>query len=114
MKTIELNRPALWRPIRSDQVSIRKYSAAYPYQIQSGVIARSTVSKPVVRYAKNFRKHRTDFSLFLFTHETDIAKVEKFFIYVVNKLKKEDISETLKTADMSNFKYMNTYYGGKI
>ena len=113
MKMVELNRPALWRPIRSDETSIRKYSGAYPYVTQGGVAAQSSLSKPVIRYAKNFTKFKTDFSLFMFSDESDLTKVESYFTAQVKKLKKTDVTETLMVASMSNFKYLDTYYGDK-
>lgn len=113
MKVVTLNRPALWRPIRSQETSVRKYSGAYPYKTKSGVIAQSSIANPVIRYAKNFTKFKLDFSLFIFTDETDLAKIEGFFADLAKKLKKSDITQTLMIASMSDFTYLDTYYGGR-
>ena len=79
---------------------------------QEGIFANSSISNPVVRYAKNFTKFKNDFSLFIFSDETDMEKIESFFSSIVGKLKKTDISKAVTTASMSNFTYLENYYEG--
>lgn len=110
---VKINRAGLWRPIRSSETSVRKYSGAYPYVTEGGLVMQSTLQEPVIRYAKNYRKFKKDFSLFMFTHESDSAKVEKHFEDVVKKLKQREINETLLKASMSDFSYVDAVYEEK-
>ena len=110
-KFATLDQPALWRPIRNPQVSIRKYGGGFPF-IKSGILQHSTLTTPVFRYAKNFTKFKKEFSVFMFTHESDISEVEKLFGAVVKKLKSTDVLEVLSAASMSTFKYADSEYGG--
>lgn len=112
MKIVNLNKPALWRPIRNEDTSIRKYSGGYPYLSEGGIVSQSTPLEPVIRYAKNYEKFDLKFSLFIFSSEKDNDKIENFLTTQVKKLTKSEISETLITASASNFTYLDTMYKG--
>lgn len=112
-KLVDINRVALWKPIRSSEISIRTYTNAYPYMNKGGILGHGSVANPVYRYAKNFTKHKLDFALFIFSTESDVKKIQDYFDSVVEKLKKKDISETLVKASMSNFAYIDYYKGEK-
>lgn len=113
-KFVELERPALWRPIRSKDISIRKYAGAYPY-MKRGIMGNSDPLNPVVRYAKNFEKGKKEFAVVVFSHETDIKKVENFMNKVVKETKVADIQKALQNATMSHMEYVDMYLekGGK-
>lgn len=111
-KLVELNKPALWRSIRSDEVSVRHYSQGYPHSKNGIALVSGDQSPAVVRYAKNYKKFNKDFSLCMFTYEKDISKVESFFESLVKIIKKSDINEALVEATASNFKYIDVLYEG--
>lgn len=105
---VELERPAIWRPIRNRDISVRKYSS-YPY-MKRGVMGMSSPMNPVIRYAKNYTKYKLEFSLCLFTNETDISAVEGYFESLKKKINKEQVQEALKSADMAHLDYLDSYY----
>lgn len=106
---VELEKPAIWRPIRNTGISIRKYSGGYPYQ-KRGIFGASSITNPVIRYANNYNKYKIDYSLVLFTNETDISAVESYFQSLNKKIKKEEILKPLSVATMSNMAYIDSYY----
>ncbi len=93
-------------------MSIRKYSNSYPFKTLSGSLEYSTMEKPVIRYVKNYINGKTQFSLFMFSSETDIKKVEYFMNKVAKKLHVTQIQESLEVATMSNFLWANEFYSG--
>lgn len=111
-KFVELNQPALWRPIRNDGLSVKKCAMGYPYY-ENGITKYADKKTTVTRYAKNFTKFNLDFSLFMFSNETDEGKIGAYFESISKELKKKQIAETLVTASMTNFLYLPNKYGDK-
>lgn len=105
---VELERPAIWKPIRSKDISIRKYAGAYPY-MKRGIMGHSDPFNPVIRYAKNYTKSKKDFAVVIFSHETDIKKVEAFMDKIVKETKVADIQKSLQTATMAHMEYVDMY-----
>lgn len=108
-KVVELERPALWRPIRSKGVSIRKYAGAYPY-MKRGIAGQSTTFSPVVRYAKNYKSGKLQYSIVFFSHETDMQKAEDFMDAMAKTVKQKAVLAALKNATMGHMDYLNKYY----
>lgn len=108
-KLVELERPAIWKPVRNKDISIRTYAGGYPY-MKRGVYGQSHPLTPVVRYAKNFNKGNKNFAIVLFTSETDIKKVEDFMGKQVKNIKQADIQKALHSATMSHMEYLDVYY----
>lgn len=78
--------------------------------MKKGIYGQSNPLDPVTRYAKNFKKHGKDFSVVLFTKESDITKVERFMANVVKEAKKEDVTKALTSASMSHMEYIGGHY----
>lgn len=112
-RIVSLNRPVLWKPLRNDEMSVRTYAGAYPYETRAGLRSMSSPNNPVVRYAKNYKKYGTQFSLFVFTDEREIQKIDSFFKSIVKKVTRPEIEGAVMGASMTNFTYLDTFYGGK-
>lgn len=110
-KHVTLNRPALWQPTSDLEIGSRTYTANRTYQ-DNKVIGISSQEKPITRYVQTFTKGKKDFSLFMFSDETDIKKVSDFFANLVKKTTVEDVSKALITASSDGFTYLDTYYKG--
>lgn len=107
-KYAETDKPAVYKPMRIRDVQRRTYSGGYPYS-QNGLLMRSSAANPIHSYAKNFKKFGKEFSLFMWTNESDQKKVEKHFDKVVSTLKREQIIEVLNK--IKAFSYVEPYYG---
>lgn len=91
----EIGKVAVFRFLRAQKdMRIAHYAKGYKH-ISNGVLLYSSPQKPVYMFAKNFTKFKKDFSLFVYTYESDRAVVEKHFDKVVKQLKREDIVQVL-------------------
>lgn len=85
MKPPELNRVAVWVPMKREELDVKTYES---YQfMHKGIIQSANSLKPVVRYAKNYTKGKLKFSLCLISLERDTKKIEKFLDATAKKLK---------------------------
>lgn len=110
MKIIELDRPAIYKAIRSEEVSVRAYTNGYKFISRSRVIEDATPKSPVYRYAKNFTRDKQEYSLLLISKENDINKVEAFFEELAKELDEKKIKNSLSSIGRLGFKYLDTYY----
>lgn len=78
--------------------------------MKKGIYGQSTPLEPVVRYAKNYKKFGKDFSVVLFTKETDITKAEGFMQKIAKSATREDIKKAITNASMSHMEYAQEYY----
>ena len=96
----EANRPAIYKPVKLGvfkgqkvgHVWVIKQTNATPY-MQNGLFMRSSLAQPIYGYTKNYTKFKKDYSLFIWTTESDTEKVEAFLDSI--KTKREDIIEVL-------------------
>lgn len=102
----EKNKVGLFRKLRTDDWLINHYSGGKPY-LDGNIIVQSTVVKPIYSYGHNYNKFNNDFSLFMWTTESDIAKVQAFFESVVEDMKPGD----LEIGVSDRFAYLNKIYG---
>lgn len=102
----EADKPAIYRKMRINTLQVKKYTGGIPYT-QNGLFMRSSVASPIYSYAKNFTKFKKDFSLFIWTTESDQEKVEKHFDTVVKSLKREQVIEVLN--NVKPFSYIEPY-----
>jgi hypothetical protein len=86
MKIPQLDKVAIWQPIGTDKLDVRKYNQ-YRY-IDKGLLQDST--KPVYRYAQNFKLGDFAYSLIVVTHETSTEAVEKLFNRTAKNLSDDD------------------------
>src|SRR5688572_27474748 len=91
----EINKVAVFRFLRmKDDMRIKVYRLSYKHN-NGGLVNYSSPERPVYMFAKNFTKFKKDFSLFVYTYESDRAVVERHFDKVVKQLKREDIVQVL-------------------
>jgi hypothetical protein len=103
----EHNRVGLFRKLRHEGWLVQHYAGGKPY-MKGNIIVRSSVLEPVYSYGNNYSKFGKEFSLFMWTNESDIAKVGKHFDAVVKGLKRDDFN--MDVAD--RFVYLNNNYKG--
>jgi len=103
----ELNAVGIYRKMRINGVQVQKFTGGNPV-ISNGILLRSSVTEPLYSYAKNFKKFSKEFSLFIWTSESDQAKIEKHFDKVVKGLKREEIMQVL--TQVSNYLYVDPKY----
>jgi hypothetical protein len=76
MKPPVLNQVAIWLPMKRDGLDVKTYDS---YQfVNNGKIGSATKTRPVVRYAKNYKDGDNKFSLCLVSLERDTEKMERF------------------------------------
>lgn len=97
----ELNRLAIWLPMASDEINVKKYAEGYPY-IKKGILHNSTIVKPVIRYAKNYIVQDKKLSLCIITNDSSISNVENWL---------DEQAKTIKLSDIKRpFTLLNVYY----
>lgn len=102
----EADKPAIYRSMRINGVQVKKYTGGHPY-VQNGMFMRSSLAKPIYSYAKNFTKFKKDFSLFIWTTEYDVDRIENLFDGVVKNLKRQQIVEVLN--NIKPFSYVEPH-----
>lgn len=108
------NIPAIYKPVKSGvfkgekkgEMWIIKQSGGTPYS-HNGLIMRSSLSEPIYGYVKNYTKYKKDFSLFLWTPESDAEKVETYLDKIKLKVKREDAIEVLN--NITTYKYVDSH-----
>jgi hypothetical protein len=103
----EKNKVGLFRKLRADDWLVQHYSGGKAYQ-EGHLVVRSTIVSPIYSYGHNYKKFGKEFSLFIWTDESDIAKISKHFDAVVKNLKRDDFN-----MDVSDrFIYLDADYKG--
>lgn len=100
MKPPELNRVAIWLPMKSQELDVKTYDS-YQY-MDKGIIQSATSLKPIVRYAKNYEKDGWRFSLCIISLERNTANMESF---LDETAKKVTVGEGMQKFTMTEFKY---------
>lgn len=110
MKTLELNRIALWRPKLLDDLTIREAGAGRPV-VENQIISK-TKSK-TYRYAKNYSrgkgKDKTKFCLFVVTYSDDAESVEKQLDKIAKKIELTTARLVVLESSNTNFEYTDFY-----
>lgn len=115
MKTLELNRIALWRPKLLDDFTIREAGAGRPV-VENQIISK-TKSK-TYRYAKNYSrgkgKDKIKFCLFVVTYSDDAENAEKQLDKIAkkitsNKIDIETVKEVVSESTNTNFTYTDFF-----
>jgi hypothetical protein len=99
----EHNRIGICNSLRGNEMYKRVYSGGYPY-LNNGLIVRSSSIVPIYSYGKNYKKHDSDFALFVWTTESDAAKIEKLFENTLDSVTKDNID---KISDKGSFVYIH-------
>lgn len=102
---VEINRPGIFRKLRTEELQVKSYSGGYPYR-QDGVVKTSSPASPVYSYAMNFKKHNKEFSLFIWTTESDSKKIIDHFEKVKKGVSKEQVHSIVSNPSFGNFNYL--------
>lgn len=86
----EINRLATWYRMNQEGLLAKNFGAGYPYT-QGGIVGRSSVQKPVIRYVKNYDYKGKRYSLCLITLDKNSKKVEAWLDEQSKKIKAKDI-----------------------
>jgi len=111
-KHVTLNLPALWKAVPGRSIGSRTYTSNRSY-LDGKQIKIADNKTPITAYYQTFTKGKKDFSLFIYSDETDIKKISDFFEKLVKNTKVEDISKALVSASSDGFTYLHTYYKGE-
>lgn len=111
-KHVTLNLPALWKAIPSLAIGSRTYTSNRSY-VDNGVVKIADTATPITSYYQTFTKGRKNFSLFIYSDETDINKISDFFEKLVKNTKIEEVSKALVSASSDGFTYLDIYYKGE-
>lgn len=106
MKTLELNRIALWRPKLLDEFTVRESGAGRPF-VQDKIISKTT--KKTFRYAKNYKTGDVKFCLFVITYLDDAKVAEKRLDEVAEKIEPAVAQKVVIDSSNSNFEYTDFY-----
>ena len=102
----KLNTPAIYTKLPTQEIDIKKYNG-YPYHLNG---KKAVSSVPIYRYAKNFTKSGTDYSIIMATEDSNIEAVEKYLDSIAKKITLSEITEAHK--EQSKMKYIDNNYGG--
>ncbi len=101
---IVLDKIAIWRPLGFDKLMTRPSPLGEKYQtVDSPVFKLAT--KPLIRYAKDYKIGKIEYSLFVRTFCEDEKAVEKALDAAAKKLDKAYVLEAVYGATMTEFKY---------
>lgn len=98
----EANKPAIFESIKSGvykgeyigKMWVIKLTGGTPY-MQNGIRMRCSVASPLYGYTKNYTRFKKDFSLFIWTTQSDQENVEQHLDKTSKGLKRSQIMEVL-------------------
>lgn len=96
MKIHPIDTLAVWLPMNADGLLIKRFGKGYAYK-KDDILVRSD---SVIRYAKNYTKGKTKYSLCLISLETNEKKMEKWLDAQAKKLTQKDIEPKFKLLDV--------------
>lgn len=86
----EHDRIGVYRPLRNEEMVVRKYAGGYPY-LKGGVIVNSSEVEPIYSYGKNYKNEAGEFSLFVWTTNKNKQEVEERFNQASNRVTADKI-----------------------
>lgn len=104
-----LNRPAIWRPIPTDLLSVRTYRSSLPVQ-EGSLMTVATHDRPIYRYAQNFTSGKVRFSVCMFSDEKRKTVIAKYFKQLAKTLTEADAAKIVLGATNDKLDYMATTY----
>lgn len=96
-KPREINVLHAWYKMNADGLLVKAFNAGYPYT-SKGIIARSSLKKPIQRYAKNYTLKGEQYSLCIISDEKDTKKMEAWLDEQSKKIKAKDLDEPFKAV----------------
>lgn len=104
---IILNKIAIWKAHGSKKLTKRVAPTGTQYLEPNSPIYRNANDKSIIRYAKDYKIGKINYSLFLRTFSEDQTTVEKALDAVAAKLEKAYVLEATHAAGFDNFVYTN-------
>lgn len=105
-----LNALCIWESIPTDEFYSKRYNSSRTYKLPNGVIETPTPDKPVFAYAKNYKKGKKEFALFMYSDSSNGEAIEKFMDKAIKDVKVADVSEALVIASTNGFKYTDKVF----
>lgn len=99
----EHGRVGICHSLRGDDMYKRVFSGGYPYIINN-VVTRSTPSRPIYSYGKNYEKYDKNFAFFVWTTEDDSNLIEEMFNTYLGIVTPEQVDQIL---DNGSFTYVD-------
>lgn len=106
MKTLELNRIAIWRPKLLDDFTIRESGVGRVFA-ENHIIKKTTAK--TYRYAKNYEKKDVKFCLFVVSYLADAKKAEKQLDKIAKKIDVDMAKEIVSKSTDVSFEYTDFY-----
>lgn len=110
MKTLELNRIAIWKPKMLDDFTIRESGAGRPFA--ENHIIKKTIAR-TYRYAKNYEKKGTKFCLFVISYLVDAKKAEAQLDKIAKKIDVDMAKNVVAKSTNVSFEYTDFYLEDK-
>lgn len=107
------NALSIWEAIPHEGLYSKTYTSRRTYKLSSGVIVEPSAETPIIAYAKNYKKNKKEFSLFMYSSSKNEKDIEKFMDKAVKDIKVADVSEALVIATTGGFKYTTHVYKEK-
>lgn len=101
------NIAGIFRKLLAEDWLIQSYGGAMKY-VENDILRQSTAFEPIYSYGNNYRKFHKDFSLFMWTTDSNKEKVSDYFDDVVRDLTEEQIGKVLNKSD--RFHYVDKEY----
>lgn len=101
---IILNQIAIWKKSGAKKLNIRKSPVGQQYREKDAVVYKTAI-KPLIRYMKDYKVGKVEFSLFLRTECEDADKVEASLDDFAKQITKEYALQATATATSSVFEY---------
>lgn len=103
---IIIDKIAIWRENLNDKFSVRKIPANTRYRDDvTGIYLIS--DKPMFRYAKNYKKGKTKFCLFVRTFREDASAIEVELDKIAKTIDEEYAKKINAISSIENFEYLN-------
>lgn len=105
IKYPECDKVGLFRKLRSPSWLVNHYGNGKPY-MKGNIILYATTIQPIYSYGNNYKKFGIEFSLFVWTNESDIAKVSSRFDRIVKSLTRDEINKINDPNKTERFVYV--------
>lgn len=84
-----------------EDMQVKKYVGGYPY-LDNGMLQHSSLTEPMHSYAKNYKKHGKEFSLFVWSTEKDPVIANDMLDKALKSVTREKVMQVIsKTVSYS-------------
>lgn len=106
---IIIDKIAIWRGGTISGTQTRTAPAGIRVAEKSGILM--VASKPVLRVAKNYKKGKTEFVLFVRTYRTDTDAIVKELDKVAKTITEKEAKDANEMVSYNDFRYLNESIG---